>query len=103
MGAEKLLNQLEKEINKEIETDKIYIFGSLAKGDYHKDSDADIAVISNEFKGMRPRERYEKIINQVRKATKDRPVDLLCYTPEEFEKNQDSILPQIISEEGIST
>ena len=103
MDSEQLLAELEHELNQEIEVYKIYIFGSMARGDYHSDSDVDIAVISEDFEGLNHRERYEKIISHIRKSTKDTPVDLVCYTPEEFEKDGNASLPHIIEEEGIST
>ncbi len=34
-------------INKHLKTEKIVLFGSYAKGNWHKDSDIDIAVIVN--------------------------------------------------------
>lgn len=36
---------------KEINVIDVYLFGSYAKGNYHNDSDIDIAVISDQFKG----------------------------------------------------
>lgn len=103
MDAKQVLNNLEKEVSKEIKVEKVYIYGSMARGDYHSNSDIDIAVISKDFQGLNHRERYQKIINPVRKVTKDKPVDLVCYTPKEFKRGQNSFLPEIIQEEGIST
>ena len=38
-------------LKKEINVIDVYLFGSYAKGNYHNDSDIDIAVISDQFKG----------------------------------------------------
>lgn len=45
--VDKFINILKQEMN----IDKVYLFGSYAKGDYNDDSDIDIAVISNDFDG----------------------------------------------------
>jgi hypothetical protein len=33
--------------------EKAYLYGSYARGNYHKDSDIDIVIISRDFQGMR--------------------------------------------------
>lgn len=44
------LNELEK---RGIRIEKAYLYGSYARGNYHKDSDIDIAIISKNFQGVR--------------------------------------------------
>ncbi len=62
---------------------KILLFGSYAKGTWLKDSDLDIIIISNRFRGLKLHERY--IL--VRELLPDNiSVDLLLYTEDEFEK-----------------
>mgnify|MGYP001111878776 CR=1 FL=1 len=42
------------ELNKHgINVEKAYLYGSYARGNYHKDSDIDIAIISRDFQGAR--------------------------------------------------
>jgi predicted nucleotidyltransferase len=36
-------------VNKQYDTCKIYLFGSQVKGDFHKDSDIDIAVVFKDY------------------------------------------------------
>ncbi len=62
---------------------KVILFGSRARGDWLKESDYDFVVVSPEFTGIhfvrRPVPLYD--------YWKGHPgVELLCYTPEEFER-----------------
>ena len=50
---EKKIRDLYKVISDKIKIDGIYLFGSYAKGTQHKYSDIDIAVLSQEFEGIR--------------------------------------------------
>lgn len=102
MDQRELLEEISDSINELIDTEEVILFGSRAKGNYRESSNLDIAVISEDFKDLTRRERYERIIDNVREVTKDIPVDLKCYTPEEFEKGINSFLPSTIREEGIS-
>lgn len=103
MDKRELLDEIAESVSRELEIEEMYLFGSRARGDYRENSDLDIAIISEEFNGMKKSQRYEKIIDSVRRVTGEIPVDLICYTPEEFEKGKESFLPAIIEEEGIST
>jgi uncharacterized protein len=42
-----------KKLRKEIPLEKVILFGSYAKGNYHNDSDIDLAIFSDYFNGMR--------------------------------------------------
>jgi predicted nucleotidyltransferase len=44
-------------VNKEIKVDKIILYGSYSKGNPHKDSDIDVAVISPDFTGDKIEDR----------------------------------------------
>ncbi len=50
---EKRIRDLYILISRQMKIDGIYLFGSYAKGNPHKDSDIDIAVLSGEFEGIR--------------------------------------------------
>lgn len=47
---DKLIYNLAEELKKEIPVAKILLFGSYAKGNYRKDSDIDVLVVSPYFK-----------------------------------------------------
>lgn len=61
--------------------DHVIVFGSQARGDAHADSDVDVIVVSPAFRGMNSLLRSAEAR---RSWTRHVPVDILCYTPEEF-------------------
>jgi len=60
--------------------EKIILFGSIARGEYDSDSDADFLVI----KGDTPLYGVDRIRELSRLIDRDIPVDFLVYRPEEF-------------------
>jgi predicted nucleotidyltransferase len=68
---------------------RIILFGSYAKGIQRDGSDIDIAVISDDFKGM----DYWKRIDVLSKAIYEvfEPIEAVAFTPEEW-KNGNSII-----------
>ena len=77
---------------------KIILFGSRARGDYTKESDFDIAIISAQATNKRA------LYSQLNKAIYEKiqqPIDLVLYTPEEYEQGKNGFLPELIEKEGI--
>jgi len=68
-------------IIKKFKIKKIIIFGSFARGDYHKGSDLDLIIVG-EFK--------ERFIDRIGKIIElndsDLEIDVMVYTEEEFQK-----------------
>lgn len=73
------IERLKRRIVKDYNPEKIILFGSLAKGDYHELSDIDMIVIKKTMK--RFLERIEDVL-----LLNDTEMHLECfvYTPEEF-------------------
>ncbi len=84
----KNLKNITDKIKKEIEPEKIILFGSKARKDNLKYSDYDIIIVSKKFKGMDFHKRIISIYEIIDEAI---PIDVLCYTPEEFEKKRKEI------------
>ncbi|MEM4640767.1 MAG: nucleotidyltransferase domain-containing protein [Thermofilum sp.] len=62
---------------------EVYLFGSYARGDWLSDSDIDLIVVTDSFKGLDLGRRHAL----VRKLLPpDRGFEILTYTPEEFEE-----------------
>jgi predicted nucleotidyltransferase len=65
----------------------IALFGSFLKGNYHKESDIDMIIISDSFEG---RNLFERV-NMTLKAESDVrnryivPMDILLKTPQEYD------------------
>ncbi|RLE78672.1 MAG: DNA polymerase III subunit beta [Thermoprotei archaeon] len=62
---------------------EIYLFGSFARGDWLKDSDLDLIVVSTKFRGLDLGKRYALVRNLLSFRVS---VEMLLYTPEEFEE-----------------
>ena len=60
------------------------IFGSIARGEQTKHSDLDLIVVQDTKKHFL--DRYEGILRDIYRMIKGRGVDLLIYTPEEFDR-----------------
>lgn len=82
--ADKRIVDFVKRIGKKYKIEKAIFFGSRAKGDYLKDSDFDIMLVSEDFKGI----FFTKRISMTYKFWKHFPFEIepLCYTPDEFNK-----------------
>jgi len=62
---------------------EVYLFGGYARGNWLYDSDIDLIVASPVFKNLNMSERYVLIRRMLPSIVS---VELLLYTPEEFEK-----------------
>jgi len=63
-----------------------YLFGSYARGDWLVDSDVDLVVVSPDFAGIRWPERLDIAARLQLRLELGRWVEVLPYTPEEFEE-----------------
>ena len=67
-----------------IHTNRIILFGSYATQKEKSDSDIDVIIISDDFKGMNLFERLELIGLAFAKGKIFEPIEALGYTEEEF-------------------
>jgi len=75
-------------VKKKFKPEKIILFGSRARGDALEDSDWDFLIVSKTFKNVPFIRRLEAVYEFW--DAKQR-ADVLCYTPEEFEKKKKEI------------
>lgn len=87
--ADKRILDFLKRARKKFKIDKAIFFGSRAKGDSLKDSDFDILLVSEDFKGI----FLSKRISMMYEFWRHYPLEIepLCYTPEEFNKLKNQI------------
>ncbi|MCL2108285.1 MAG: nucleotidyltransferase domain-containing protein [Oscillospiraceae bacterium] len=81
--------------------EKLYLFGSYARGTQNDDSDYDFyMVISNT--GMRPLEAMEKAVSSVC-GLRRKPMDVLAGTVETFERRSKGIstIEREVANEGV--
>ncbi|MFA4905490.1 MAG: nucleotidyltransferase domain-containing protein [Candidatus Margulisiibacteriota bacterium] len=66
----------------------VWFFGSRISGIPKEESDIDMIVVSDKFKGIKFIYRMGEVLKKI-----DYPkhIDALCYTPEEFEKKRNEI------------
>ncbi|MBI5740628.1 MAG: nucleotidyltransferase domain-containing protein [Nitrospirae bacterium] len=78
---------------KGLEINKIILFGSHARGNYTKDSDIDIVVISRNFSGKDTFERAKMLGDTEWRLIKKYlfPFDIVTMSPEEFKKGVSSV------------
>ena len=80
--------------NFNINSQRIILYGSYAKGNPREDSDIDLIVISDDFKDMNLRERLE--ILGIAAGRVFEPIEALGYTPKEIEQKKETFLEAII-------
>lgn len=92
----KIIKELKK-FKKKNKINKLIFFGSRLKNSYTKYSDIDLVVVSPHFRKIKSFKRSPLIRL---KWNLDYPVDMLCYTPEEFDrkKREPTIIREAINE-----
>ena len=82
------------------EPQQIWLWGSRAYGTPHEYSDIDLIVVSESFANVRFIQRMPSFLRKLGLVTDTsvEVLDVLCYTPEEFErkKNQISIVREAV-------
>jgi predicted nucleotidyltransferase len=78
----KLSQELPVKINRGI------LFGSYARGEAEEESDLDLILVSESFRGLNYLERINQLLDLEWKLIDalDKPFDLLFYSPEEWER-----------------
>ena len=64
--------------------EKIILFGSAARGDYHADSDIDLLIIKKSDK--KKAYRIKEIFESLRNTSRTYSLDPIVYTPDEIKK-----------------
>ena len=84
------IEKIVKAIRRVLPDARIILFGSRARGDALRTSDIDLIIVSRAFNGTPFPERPKKILRILwqAKALPHVDVDVLCYTPEEFERKK---------------
>lgn len=78
----------------------VLVFGSRARGEALAESDLDLLVVSEHFRGIPFLERASTLLADLDLRF---PVDVLCYTPEEFARKRRELgIVSLAVEEGIA-
>ncbi len=85
-----------------IRVSRLILFGSYATGETKEGSDIDVAVISDDFKGMNLLQRLETIGLAFAKAKIMEPIEAIGYTEEEFtSKGKGTFIGDEVKSKGI--
>lgn len=89
--SDELLEGIVQAIVAEVEPQRIYLFGSGARGDRHAASDIDLLVVEDGSFG--PDRRRWSELQRIRKVLRPFPLpkDILVYSQDEFETWQDAV------------
>ncbi|MCL5076337.1 MAG: nucleotidyltransferase domain-containing protein [Chloroflexi bacterium] len=77
-----MIQRYVNELAREIQVEKVILYGSHARGDYFEESDIDLIVISSDFELINPLERLEFLALRWRMP---KAAEILGYTPAEFQ------------------
>ena len=89
--SEELIEKMAREIVREVDPERIVLFGSWARGQAHEHSDVDLLIVEREPFGPNRSRRKEaariwRCLSQFRV-----PADILVYSTDEIAQWQDSI------------
>lgn len=84
MIKRKTISNIVSKIASKIQPDRIYLFGSYAKGHANEDSDIDLLIIKDTTE---PKYKRSIEIQRILKGSKI-PVDIVVYTNDEFENER---------------
>jgi len=76
--------KLAETLVKQYKPEKIILFGSAARGDYHADSDIDLLIIKQSHK--KRVYRIKEIFEFLRAVRRIYPLDPIVYTPDEIKE-----------------
>ncbi|MDP2365873.1 MAG: nucleotidyltransferase domain-containing protein [Ignavibacteria bacterium] len=91
-NVENIINRFVDSIKQDINVEQVYLFGSYAKGTQDQYSDIDLAVVSNDFEGVRFFDR-KKLFKYLIKVNTD--IELHTFKTEDF-TNDDPLVAEII-------
>jgi predicted nucleotidyltransferase len=91
--TDKILADMVQAIVREVDPERVYLFGSRARGDARQDSDVDLLIVVSAPFGP-GHSRFEEL-NRIHRALSvfRVPKDILVYSSEEFAKWSRSLTP----------
>ena len=88
-ATEEVIAEMVAKIVQEVDPERVYLFGSRARGDAREDSDVDFLIVKGA--GFDPQTERRREIAKVRRALAECPMDmdLLLYTTVEVDHRRD--------------
>lgn len=75
-----------RRLHQDLGAEHVYLFGSQATGRARPDSDYDFLIVGQHFEGVRLPQRPIGLHDLYYEVGGNAPLDLICLTPEEFER-----------------
>lgn len=75
-----------RRLHDDLDAEHVYLFGSQATGRATPGSDYDFLIVTRRFEGVSPLRRPIGLHDIYWEVGGDAPLDLICLTPEEFER-----------------
>jgi len=100
MARKKILNEIIKAVATVDPQAEVYLFGSRARGDYRKDSDWDIFILTPNDINEKDKDKYYDILNDV-EIENDMAIGCVVRSKANWEKFQAIPLYQNIRNEGV--
>jgi len=98
-ARERLIEEIREYLHR-VHVEEAMLYGSYARGDERRYSDADLILISPRFEGVRFLDRLPPLYLEWRLVRP--PIEPLAYTPEEFEEARQKLgIERIAYREGI--
>ncbi len=89
--SDEILAEMVQAIVREVDPERVYLFGSRARGEAREDSDVDLLIVEREPFGPQ-HSRFQEINRVYRVLSSFRvPKDILLYSDDEFAKWRTSI------------
>lgn len=82
------LRALKRRLARQIQIDRMILFGSRARGDWLLTSDADLMIVSPDFGGLRFPNRSAEVLRHWRGRV---DLEVFCYTPAEVAARRQEI------------
>ena len=98
--AVEIVKEFVGRVSRDFRVQTAILFGSRARDDYLLDSDVDVLLVSEDFRGIEFTSRMARMYDY---WDAEYGLEVLCYTPDEFEKkrNQICIVEEAV-EQGIA-
>jgi len=99
VAVERELRQFRTALAKEFRITRMILFGSRARGEHLCTSDVDLIVVSPDFAGVPFLRRIREVLAL---WESDLDLEVLPYTPEEFERKKEEIgIVAVAAREGV--
>lgn len=80
------INKLLTQLSKTIKIERVYLYGSYAKGTWIKTSDIDLIIVSKDFEGISFLKRLDLVNKIIWEARITPHIEVIPLTPSELEK-----------------